>query len=74
MDFCLYWNIRNPHITLHGPGCSHVKKGGGTQDSKIGGWECFDTEEEMRGRADTISNEKNLPIEKCCFCVKQGRL
>lgn len=74
--YAVYYNIRNPHVRIHGPGCSRIEQHGGIhEDEKSGEWAFFATEDEAREYARNVSEGKDVgPVEDCFFCKKQGRL
>lgn len=74
--YAVYYNERNPHIRIHGPGCSRIEQHGGIHAyEKSGGWASFAEEDKAREYARKISGTKRIgPVKDCFFCKRQGRL
>ena len=75
-EYAVYFNKPNPHVCIHGPGCSQIKKRGGTHaDEQNGEWAFFAEEDEAREHAKVVSKrEKIYSVKNCWYCKRNGRL
>ncbi len=68
--FETYENRHNPHVTIHGEGCTQPRKRGGDHKFDQG---------EYRQHATLLEAERyaqglGLPVIRCSFCQRAGRL
>ena len=75
-EYAVYFNKWNTHICIHGPGCSQIKKRGGTHAyEQSGKWVFFAEEDKAREYAKTVSESEHIGLVRdCWFCKKQDRL
>jgi hypothetical protein len=63
MRYTTYENRHNPHITIHVPNCSQLRKNGG---EGIGEYK----EHETLDSAHKYAQTTGLPIRECAYCMK----
>ncbi len=71
VEFAVYYNLSQPHVTVHKIGYCSLDKHGGNHKNNNGGWAYFVKEYEARLFAEAMSALKNLEPSDDIVCFKK---